>query len=96
MAAQARLAGLEVGTSSVICSLGLSPVAQLAPLTSTIDSVVRTMKTDKTTTRNAKLRTVRSRRMHVKDSIQAYIAYAASNTGRCDFLFYTISQLRYS
>ncbi len=80
MAAQARLAGLDVGTSSVTCNLGLRPVAQPAPLTSIVDNGPSTMKTDKTTINTAKLLTVRSRRMRQKESIQAYIAYAAGNT----------------
>jgi hypothetical protein len=81
MAAQARLAGLDVGTKSVTCNLGLRPVAQPAPFTSTVDRGPKTMNTDKTTIRTAKLRTVRSRRMLVKWSNQAYIAYADNNSG---------------
>src|SRR2546425_6731261 len=80
MAAHARLAGLDVGTRSVTCSLGLRPVAQPAPFTSTVERGPRTMNTDKTTIRTAKLRTVRSRRMNVKWSNQAYIAYAGANS----------------
>ena len=80
MAAHARLAGLDVGTRSVTCSLGLRPVAQPAPFTSTEDSGPRTMNTDKTTIRTAKLRTVRSGRMLLKWSSQAYIAYADTNS----------------
>src|SRR2546427_11774315 len=85
MAGPARLAGLDVGTRSVTCSLGLRPVGQPAPFTATEDSGPRTMNTDKTTIRTAKLRTVRSRRMPVKGANQGYIAYADTNSG-CFFL----------
>src|SRR2546425_3798931 len=96
IAAQARLAGFDVGTKSVTCSLGLRPVAQPTPFTSTVDRGPRTMKTDKTTIRTAKLRTVRSRRMLVKRSNQAYIAYADNDSVGFLPLFSEQSLLRYS
>jgi|SRR6267143_1779657 len=81
MAAQARLAGLDVGTKSVTCSLGLRPVAQPAPFTSTVDRGPKTMNTDKTTIRTAKLRTVRSRRMLVKGPIKRILLMPTTIVG---------------
>src|SRR5713101_2670417 len=61
--AQARLAGFEVGTNSVKCKLGLSPVAQLAPTTVKLERPAGAIKKTIERARNALQRRLRPLRM---------------------------------